>query len=312
MMPLSLRTVAVLLVALACAGAAVWLASRSLQADALARRQVVVAAHDLEPGTVLQTDTLRLVDWPAGPLPQGVMQDLNAAQGRVLRAALYRDEPVMEIKLAAQGAKAGLSAVIAPGRRAMTVKVNEVVGVAGFALPGSHVDVMVHTVREESAGKPPLPVSRIVLERILVLAVAQESRRDEERPKLANAVTLEVTPDQAELLDVARSVGQLSLVLRSPADAQTSATSGKSKPDLWGNAAPAATPPAPVPAPAPRAARASVAREQAAVGRVPPAPPAISATPQRSPAGSQVEVFKGLTRVAVEMRPPAADEPVGQ
>lgn len=309
MMRVSLRTVSVLLVALACAGAALWLASRSLQADAMSRRQVVVAAHDLEPGAVLQVDSVKLVDWPVGPLPQGVVQDLNATQGRVLRTALYRDEPVMEVKLAAHGAKAGLSAVIAPGRRAMTVKVNEVVGVAGFALPGSHVDVMVHTVREDATGKPALPVSRIVLERILVLAVAQESRRDEERPKLANAVTLEVTPDQAELLDVARSVGQLSLVLRSPADAQLSSTSGKAKPDLWGGESVAAS----SPGPALRPARSSTPRDQkAAVERAaaPPSQPSVAAS--RPQTGSQVEVFKGLTRVAVEVRSPSTDEPSGQ
>ena len=309
MMRVSLRTVSVLLVALACAGAALWLASRSLQADAMSRRQVVVAAHDLEPGAVLQVDSVKLVDWPVGPLPQGVVQDLNATQGRVLRTALYRDEPVMEVKLAAHGAKAGLSAVIAPGRRAMTVKVNEVVGVAGFALPGSHVDVMVHTVREDATGKPALPVSRIVLERILVLAVAQESRRDEERPKLANAVTLEVTPDQAELLDVARSVGQLSLVLRSPADAQLSSTSGKAKPDLWGGESVGA----PSPGPTLRPARSSTPRDQkAAVERAsaPPSQPSVAAS--RPQTGSQVEVFKGLTRVAVEVRSPSTDEPSGQ
>ena len=130
-----------------------------------------------------------------------------------MRTSLARGEPVIESKLAPVGTKGGLSAVIADGSRAITVRVNDVVGVAGFALPGNYVDVIVNT--QEQQGKTDgQSISKIVLEHILVLAVAQQVSRDDTAPKVVNAVTLEVTPDQAERLDLARSVGTLSLVLR--------------------------------------------------------------------------------------------------
>jgi pilus assembly protein CpaB len=128
--------------------------------------------------------------------------------------------------------------VVPPGKRAMTVRVNDVVGVAGFALPGTTVDVLVNTQHEGGRrGDVDRAVSKIVLERILVLAVAQEADRDTSRPKVVSAVTLEVTPDQAEKLDLARSVGTLSLVLRNPADPQDAATVGATKAALLGDVA---------------------------------------------------------------------------
>ena len=110
------------------------------------------------------------------------------------------------------------SAIIGPGMRAISVRVNEVVGVAGFALPGSYVDVMVHTKVDDPARGKDGEIPKIVLEHILVLAVAQEAGRDDTKPKVVSAVTLEVTPEQAEQLDLARSVGNLSLVLRNQLD----------------------------------------------------------------------------------------------
>ena len=116
----------------------------------------------------------------------------------------------------------------------MTVRVNDVIGVAGFALPGNYVDIMVNTSEEGagSAQNKDKSVSKIVLEHILVLAVAQEAGRDETKPKVVSAVTLEVTPEQAELLDLARSVGTLSLVLRNQVDPQAVATLGATKDKL--------------------------------------------------------------------------------
>jgi pilus assembly protein CpaB len=139
---------------------------------------------------------------------------LETLDGRVTLQAITAGEPILEPRLAASGVRPGLSAIISPGRRAMTVKVNEVIGVAGFALPGSYVDILV-TLNHN--GEP--PISRIVLERILVLAVAQEHTvKDERQPKVVSAVTLEVSPEQAERLDLARSVGALSMVLRNQTD----------------------------------------------------------------------------------------------
>ena len=124
----------------------------------------------------------------------------------------------------------GLSALIAEGKRAITVRVNDVVGVAGFALPGNFVDIIVHT-QTDAAGHEQA-ISKIVLERILVLAVAQEVSRDDTKPRVVNAVTLEVTPDQAENLDLARSVGSLSLALRNQVDPAAATTEGATKSTL--------------------------------------------------------------------------------
>jgi len=169
----------------------------------------------------------------------------------------------------AMGLGAGLSAVIGEGRRAITVKVNEVIGVAGFALPGNYVDVLVNLRDDREAA-----VSKIILEHILVLAVAQEKRRDESKPRVVNAVTLEATPEQAEKLDLARSIGTLSLVLRNQIDRSPVQTVGMRRADLMA-AAPAATPPRP------------------------PAPPRRPLT-TAAPAGARIEVIRGIQKSGVD------------
>jgi pilus assembly protein CpaB len=113
----------------------------------------------------------------------------------------------------------------------MTVRVNDVIGVAGFALPGNHVDIVVNT-QLDGDGRGDRQISKIVLEHILVLAVAQEASRDETKPRVVNAVTLELTPEQAEKLDLARSVGTLSLVLRNQIDKDGAETRGIMKQQL--------------------------------------------------------------------------------
>jgi pilus assembly protein CpaB len=224
--------------------AAKWLGQRA----ALATNQVVVAARDVQLGTALTADMLKAVEWPSSSLPDGAVRDLKALESRVVRSSVQRGEPILETRLAPVGTKGGLSSIIASGKRAVTVRVNEVVGVAGFALPGNLVDVMVNTKDEKDK-----PVSKIVLDQILVLAIAQEASRDETKPKVVSAVTLELTPDQAERLDLARSVGNLSLVLRNQLDKATAQTAGVRSSDLLSRAAPVkATERKAGPAPKPR------------------------------------------------------------
>ena len=195
-----------------------------------------------------------------------------------MKTSVTRGEPLLEGKLAPAGTKGGLSAVVAEGKRAMTVRVNDVVGVAGFALPGNYVDILVNTQDEGSQrGNQDKVISKIVLERILVLAIAQEANRDETKPKVVNAVTLEVTPDQAEHLDLARSVGTLSLVLRNQVDPRLGESNGATKASLLKeeHLAPVAAP-ASAPAPAvvvrrPRPKVVTVAAAPAVI--VAPAPP---------------------------------------
>jgi pilus assembly protein CpaB len=239
---------------------------------------VVVASRDIEPGQVLDVSALQTVAWPSASLPKGVFNEPARLEGRVIKSSLARGEPVLDSRLAPQGTRGGLSAVIGEGRRAITVKVNEVIGVAGFALPGNYVDVLVSTQDETDRAQM---VSRIVLERILVLAVAQEASRDETRPKVVSAVTLEVSPHQAARLDLARSVGQLSLVLRNQVDRTTGLTPLVTKAELLRHEAMSGAP-----APA-RAVAANVQR------------PAPAQTPRRVSAdtsGPPVEIIRGIQR----------------
>ncbi len=293
------RAIIVLVLAVLAGLAAVVMAAKWLNQRGGAGAQLVVAARDLNLGQPLEITALTSVAWSATVLPDGGFRDPKELEGRVLRTALTRGEPVLESKLAAKGSKGGLSAVIGAGKRAITVKVNEVVGVAGFALPGSHVDVMVHTTVDDESAKrnQGTAMSKIVLERILVLAIAQEASRDETKPKVVSAVTLEVTPDQAELLDVARSVGSLSLVLRNQLDTQPTHSVGMSKADLFAANPAASAPAAPVAVAPPKPAP---VRRVAAAPRPEP-PKAAAPPPEAKPDLTKIEVIRGVSRSTVEM-----------
>jgi pilus assembly protein CpaB len=275
------RAVIVMALAILFGLAAVVMASRWLltQPGANASR-IVVAAADINLGQRLTPEMLKLVEWPAHSVPKGAFDDPQKASGRVLKTSIVSGDPVSEAKLAPAGTLGGLSALITEGKRAITVRVNDVIGVAGFALPGNYVDIIVSTETEpqqgaqaQAAAPREQNISKIVLERILVLAVAQEVNRDETRPKVVNAVTLEVTPEQAEMLDLARSVGTLSLVLRNQVDPAAAQTAGATKHNLL----PAQSPVKPValqaPPPRPR-----------------PPVPRLAAAPQRD----CVKVINGL------------------
>ncbi|MBB3223782.1 Flp pilus assembly protein CpaB [Pseudoduganella umbonata] len=211
---------------------------------------IVVASTDVNLGQRLGPETVKLAEWPTEGLPAGALRDPLQLSGRVVKASVLRGEPLTEAKLAPAGTLGGLSALISEGKRAITVRVNDVVGVAGFALPGNFVDILVSTQSDTEAAQDREAISKIVLERILVLAVAQEVGRDDTKPRVVNAVTLEVTPEQAEKLDLARSVGNLSLVLRNQIDPEPGTTAGATKSSLLGLAA---AKPVKIAAPAPRA-----------------------------------------------------------
>lgn len=228
------RGIIMFLVALAAAIGAVFVAAKWLQQRSTQVNQVAVAVQEINMGQKLTSNMFKLVSWPANIMPPESFSDLTKLDGRVTKSALQVGEPVLATKLAPEGSLGGLSAVIAEGKRAITVRVNDVVGVAGFALPGNFVDIIVNTQQEEGSGnnKKTKDISKIVLEHILVLAVAQEAGRDETTPKVVNAVTLEVSPEQAEMIDLARSIGDLSLVLRNQADVLNAKTEGVTKNSL--------------------------------------------------------------------------------
>ena len=229
----NVKAIALLVLAvIAGLAAAVYAASWVAQRGNIASTKVVVAAVDIELGSKINPQMLTTSDWPSGSVPEGTFKDAKALQDRVVKTSVMRGEAVVERKLSPAGTTGGLSAVIAEGKRAMTVRVNDVVGVAGFALPGNYVDVMVNAQQERGKGEADNHVSMTVLEQVLVLAVAQEASRDETKPKVVSAVTLELSPADAEKLDLARSVGTLSLVLRNQLDKKNVATAGVTKSQL--------------------------------------------------------------------------------
>lgn len=276
----SKRAIVMLVLSMLAGVVAVILASRWLGQQASGDRStVLVATGDLELGQAITPQMLQPVAWPSAAQPVGAFNDMKKLEGRVVRASIYKGEPVLEPKLAPEGTKAGLDSIIKAGHRAITVKVNEVVGVAGFLAPGSFVDLLVNIKDEREKA-----ISRVVLERIMVLAVAQEARRpDETKARVVNAVTLEVTPGQAEKIDLARNVGTLSLMLRNQVDTQDQDTAGVTRQDLFGDD--------------PGAVVAGVVKTAAPVRPVvrrtstprPPSTPRPAAAP-----GAAVEVIRGL------------------
>ncbi len=269
---------------------AVLLASRWLtQQSNNGIEKIAVTTTDISLGQRLTPEMFKLTDWPAGSKPTGSFSELVKLEGRVVKTSLLRGEPLLEAKLAPMGTSGGLSAVIAEGRRAITVRVNDVIGVAGFALPGNYVDIIVNTQKDgEHHANQDQNISKIVLERILVLAVAQEVGRDETKPRVVNAVTLEVTPEQAEKLDLARSVGSLSLALRNQIDPQPGTTLGATKATLLDEKSPAVA--------RVSTASATALNKSRAVRR--PAPSAVKPAPEPDPApvasAACVGVINGL------------------
>lgn len=245
---MKLRAILMLLVAVAAGLGAVFFAAHWMQDQERDKGHVAVASEDIELGGLITTAMVRMTDWPTSTVPpEGSFKAVDPLEGRVTLIKVLRGEPLIEARLAPVGSKAGLSAVVRPGMRAITVRVNDVIGVAGFALPGTYVDVMVNT--EDDNGRLGVlaeraySISKVVLKRILVLAVAQDASRESTKPQVVTAVTLEVTPNDAQVLDLARSVGTLSLVLRNPAEPASAAlTTGTTKAELLGWVKPVAEP----------------------------------------------------------------------
>lgn len=177
---------------------------------------VAVMRADLKVGQVVHARELATVDWPSAYVPQGAFSDPGALEGRVARRPIATNEPVLESALLPQGSAAGLVSVIDPTRRAISVKVDPVIGVAGFVVPGARVDVLVTIARIDGDGQP---VSKIVLQDVEVLAIDQKLEEVKEgEPELVQVVTVETTPQDAEKLTHAAHNGRLQLALRHPSD----------------------------------------------------------------------------------------------
>jgi pilus assembly protein CpaB len=215
-------TAITIVVALAMGGGAAFLARSWLQVqtNALAANQpaghVVVAAEPLAYGAVVTPDSIVEIPWYANTLPDGAFaskDDLLQGGRRTVLYPLKRGEPVLRSRITGAGQRASLAALLEDGKRAVTVRVDDVRGVAGFVLPGDFVDLVM--IADEPSSKRQ-SYSDILLEHLKVLAIDQIASEGEEKPTVARAVTLEVTKEQAQKVLLATNVGKLSLILSRP------------------------------------------------------------------------------------------------
>ncbi len=186
---------------------------------------VVVATADLPLGTELDKDDLKTLSFPSGQAPEGSFAKSEEIIGRGLIVSVVKGEPILAAKLASKEAGAGLPPVIPEGMRAVSVRVNEVIGVAGYVLPGSHVDVVTTQSPTNSATDT---MSKVVLANVLVLTAGTRIEQDQtdNKPVQVTVVTMAVTPEQAERLALASTEGKIQLALRNPLDQSAPATPG--------------------------------------------------------------------------------------
>jgi pilus assembly protein CpaB len=205
--------------------------------------QVVVSNADLIWGTKLTPEMMQLQELPPGVLPEGHFTSLDAIKDRVLLSDIKRNELLLESKLAPVGTTTGgVAAITDPNKRAMSVKVDDVIGVAGFIKPADRVDVMV-TI-ETMQGKPELAVSKTILENVKVLAAGTQMERKgkDEEPKQVQVITLEVDAEEAEKLALASTQGRLRLALRNPLNSERVLTKGANVGALLSSFRPKAAP----------------------------------------------------------------------
>jgi pilus assembly protein CpaB len=203
-------------------------------------RPVVVAASDLDIGAELRREDIRVIDWPANAAPANALSDPKDAIGRGIVLPLIQNEPILPMKLASKEAGSGLPPAIPPGLRAVSVRVNEVIGVAGYVLPGTRVDVVATVSPSGQSGDM---TSKVILTNVQVLAAGTKIERDTDRnkPMPVSVVTLLVDPEEAERLTLASTEGKIQLALRNPLDKTMPETHGIRPAALFGLGAPTRT-----------------------------------------------------------------------
>jgi pilus assembly protein CpaB len=268
----STRTLIVVALAVGLAGVATFLVYRMIQARPakeveVAHAYAVVAAHPLTLGAMLTPNDVKVVPWPAANQVPGVFTKIEDVVNRGVISPISENEPITNNNLAGKDSGAGLPPTIPTGMRAISVRVNEVIGVAGFVVPGTHVDVMV--LLNQQAGNS---LARVVVSNVQVLAAG--TRIDQELVKEGKAlpssvVTLLVSPEDAQLIGLAGNQGQILLTLRNPLDTAPTNIPGSRTANLSGGSVPA-----PPPAPATTDAPATAPRPRRAATPPPPPPPA--------------------------------------
>ena len=255
------------------------------ESSRVATQQVVVAAVDVPEGAALTPETLAVIELPLAAVPAGAFSSSANVAGRVTRLPVFKGEAIVPGRLAPEGTAGGLEVKIQPGKRAMSVRIDDVAGLSGLVQPNSRVDVMVTTRDDENRGQ----VAKLFMSNMRVLSVgAQVTRGQDGRPINAPTATLEVTPEEAERLALATREGAIQLVLRGYGDPDSITTSGAMKDDVLAQMRDGkATSPPPAPRTAPR-------RPRPAAPVAAPAPVAATPTPEPAkPDSIVVRVYRG-------------------
>ena len=217
-----------------------FLSYKQKETDSLraSNQEIVVAAQDIPPGTtineeVIKKGMIKTTPWPKNSIPVGAFSSPQQVVGKINRVKILANEPILESRLAGEGA--GLTVRLEAGKRALAVRVDEIIGVSGFIVPDDRVDVSLTTT--PLGANQDAKVSKIVLQNKRVLSVAQSTEQKDGKPQLARSITLEVTPDEAEKLSLASQEGQIVLALRGLGDDSETRTIGSNKRDLLSLAA---------------------------------------------------------------------------
>ncbi|MEO6528475.1 MAG: Flp pilus assembly protein CpaB [Gemmatimonadaceae bacterium] len=265
----------------------------------IATRPLVVAAKSLPEGTSIDKTSLSVREWPVATIPAGAFSSPDSLIGRVTRVAVFEGEAMVPGRLAPSGTGPGIEVKIAPGKRAMGVRINDVAGVSGLIQPNSRVDVLVNIRSEGNSGRQ---VSKLFMENMRVLSVGTRVERDAEGKAIeATTATLEVTPEESERLAVAVNQGSIQLVLRGYGDPDSVKTKGANSADVLTQLGSA--PERVIEAPRPAARRAAPAERARPV-----APAPVAAAPDK-PDSLTVTVFRGSEIQRQRFEKPSAPKP---
>ncbi len=285
------RMLVLALVALGLSAVVTYLIYRELNSrmvtEEVVTNQLVIASEELGVGVPLEPQHLKIIDWPGDPL-EGSYATTDELIGRGVLFPIQMNEPLLDAKLTAPGSGAGLAATIPEGKRALSVRVNDVVGVAGFVLPGTRVDIIL----SGSVGGKGIDVSKIVLENVQVLSAGQNVEYDSSgKAQKVPVVTVLLTPEEAQKLTLATIDGRIRLALRNPLDLEIAEPKPTRRSELYAGAAPP-RPPRPTPI------------KRLVISTTPPPPPRVKTF--------EVELIQGDSRETLEFQSRAEAQARGQ
>ena len=267
------------------------LLSQKIRPSLAATTDVVVTIQKVPLGARITPENVRVVSWPEALKPEGSFQKVDQVVGRGVTVPMLANEPILESRLAAKEGGAGLTATIPEGMRAVSVKVNDVIGVSGFVVPGTRVDLILTGSPDHAQGNE---TSKVILENVLVLAAGQNIQQDENgNPQNVQVITLLVTPEDAQKVALASADGRIQLALRNPLDLEKADPKPVNRTALYTRASSMPEAPNQVI----NAALKVPARPRVVKPVAPPPPPAPVVKPE--PAHLEVELIHGSERKKV-------------